>query len=94
MHARAEAAGPSARNLRQLDLGALLEIVQRAPAYRQVLRRACFVVAVERAGEIADAAHRRQRVAIGKIIAPAVGDLRADVPAVITCGGSLRAAGR
>src|SRR5262245_18339173 len=52
------------RGSRQLELAALLKILQRAAADREVLPRALLAVAVEDAGEIADARERRERVAV------------------------------
>src|SRR3954453_16269695 len=75
--------------LRHIELAALLEILQRAAADPQRLARAGFAVAVELAGEIAQSRGRVQPVTTPKPVAEAVGDLRADVPAVIAGGRGL-----
>src|SRR6266700_5138324 len=82
------------RYLRHVEFAALLEILERAAADRQALLRTGFAEAIEQAGDIAHPRGRRQRVAVADGIADAIGELRADEPAVVIGARPLAAAGR
>src|SRR5262245_21243784 len=79
------------RRPRQLDLAALLDILQCAAADREALPGAALAEAVEHARDIAYPRHRRERVAIAESIAQAVAELRADEPAAVTRARALAA---
>src|SRR6266568_8320476 len=66
-----------------VEFAALLEVLQRAAADPQALRRTGLAEAVEYASDIAQPRRRGQHIAVADILAEAVGDLRADEPAVI-----------
>jgi hypothetical protein len=74
----------------QLDLGALLQIVDGAAADAQVLHRARFAKAVEPAADITQPQPRRGGYRIERNVV-AVNHFGADEPAAIACGGVLKA---
>src|SRR5262249_51969467 len=90
MHAGPDRVVTEVRGLRELELAALLDVLQRAAADREILRRALLAVAVEDAGEIAHARERRERVAVAERVAHPIGELGTDEPAAVARGRVLQ----
>src|SRR5439155_2280876 len=95
MHVGADGVGQAElRGPRQLDLAALLDVLQGAAAKRKARLEATLAVAVEHARDIAHPRQRRERVAVAEPIAKAIAEFGADEPAAIVRARVLKAVRR